>query len=60
MAGKWETGYKNIWGKDIWQKIALDDISIVIIEVSVHQKDNSEVTNFNNHVAYLNKKDNET
>lgn len=41
------------------QKISLADISIFIIRVSAHQKDNSEVIKFNNQVDKLTKKTNE-
>lgn len=43
----------------MWQKIELDDISIFIIQVSAHQKDNSEVTKFSNQEDKLTRKTNE-
>lgn len=52
-------GNKDIQYKDMWQKIALADISIFIIQVSVHQKDNSEVTKFSNQENKLTRKTNE-
>ena len=46
-------GNKNIWGKDIWQNIALADISIFSTHVSAHHKDNAEVPKFNNQADKL-------
>lgn len=51
-----KVGSKNIWGRDIWQKIALVDTSIFIICVLARHKDNFEVTKFNNQVDKLTKK----
>lgn len=52
-------GNKDIQYKDMWQKMALADISIFIIQVSVHQKNNSEVTKFSNQENKLTRKTNE-
>lgn len=54
----WKIENKDIWDKDIWQKIALVDITTFIIHVPVHHK-YSEGTKFNDQVDKLTRKTNE-
>ena len=46
-------------GKDLWQKIALANMSMFITHVFAHQKDSSEITKCNNQVDKLSRKTNE-
>ena len=54
----WKIGNKDIWDKDIWQKIAPVDISTFITHVPAHQK-YSEVTKFNDQADKVTRRTNE-